>query len=336
MRRLLILLAIATSVSAQVKEKITVARVLVDVRVTDERFNPILGLKPADFRVRVDNKAAIVESVDWIEETGEATAPHQTSEPSTASMPATRPGRLYVFLFQTDFGRAVSRVTGEMKIVLHADDYLDLLQPEDRVAVLSYDSHLKFRLDFSTDRQQLRDAMYQSLMIDDPPRPHAGSPTLTHWLTGDGLKSANTIGDALVTLSYALRPIPGPKTMIFFSWGMGQYTPTGVFTDRNYDEARYALQEARVTVYSIDFTQADKHSLEGGLAMVSEHTGGFYYKTYNFEKQALDRLRKTLTGHYELEVRSDATAHGIHKISVETPGRKALVMSRTEYFEWSD
>src|ERR1700756_1731445 len=63
---------LAVAAAAQVQEQITVERILVDTRVTDDHGNPITGLKPADFRVRVDGKLAAVESAEWIPETAAA------------------------------------------------------------------------------------------------------------------------------------------------------------------------------------------------------------------------------------------------------------------------
>ena len=47
-------------------EKVDVARILLDVRVIDPRGRPLLGLQPADFEVRIDGKAARVESVQHV------------------------------------------------------------------------------------------------------------------------------------------------------------------------------------------------------------------------------------------------------------------------------
>ena len=43
----------------QVQEQITVERILVDTRVTDDRGNPITGLKASAFRVRVDEEQRV-------------------------------------------------------------------------------------------------------------------------------------------------------------------------------------------------------------------------------------------------------------------------------------
>jgi hypothetical protein len=47
-------------------ERVEVARVLVDVRVVDAAGAPITGLGRDDFEVRVGNRRARVESVQWV------------------------------------------------------------------------------------------------------------------------------------------------------------------------------------------------------------------------------------------------------------------------------
>src|SRR5437763_9409525 len=143
------LLLFAVPLATQVQEQITVERILVDTRVTDDRGNPITGLKPSDFRVRVDGKPAGVESAEWIPETAAArelaSIDHAGADVNTSlDQPAPR-GRLLIFFYQTDFARNSARVAGQMQTVVNADDWLDWLDPEDRVAVFSFDSHLKFR-----------------------------------------------------------------------------------------------------------------------------------------------------------------------------------------------
>src|SRR5881275_1852868 len=139
-----LLLAAALQEPPKMQEQITVERVIVDARVTDGTGNPIAGLKPSDFRVRIDGKPAVVESVDWIADTAaqrevdETIASPDSPAPSSA---APSRGRLLIFFFQTDFARNSVRVRGQMKVLLLQDDWLDWLEPEDRVAVLSFDSH---------------------------------------------------------------------------------------------------------------------------------------------------------------------------------------------------
>ncbi|HEX3579944.1 MAG TPA: VWA domain-containing protein [Thermoanaerobaculia bacterium] len=325
---------------AQVQEKITVERIIVDTRVTDDRGNPITGLKAADFKVHIDGKPAAVESSEWIPETAAArelaSIDSAIADVNTSlDQPAPR-GRLLIFFYQTDFARNSARVAGQMQTVVNADDWLDWLDPEDRVAVFSFDSHLKFRLDFTNNKDHIKDAMQQAMLTNEPPWPRiVPMPALAKRLDPTEMRKAGSPEAALIIVANALRAIPGPKSIILFGWGLGRLTSSGVRMEPKYVPARQALESARASVFSIDFTQADSHSLEVGLGQVAGDTGGFYAKTFHFPKIAVDRLQKTLAGHYELEVRKPATnVHGTHTIEVEVPTqRRATVLSRSTYVD---
>ena len=167
--------ALCSNRSRQLQEQITVERVLVDARVTDDRGNPITGSEAADFRVHIDGKPATVESADWIPETAAARelAEHRCSMPrSTRTLDQPAPRGPPAHLFLPDRLRAQrTRASAARCRLVQTDDWLDWLEPEDRVAVFSFDSHLKFRLDFTDNKHHINDAMEQALYIDDPPPP---------------------------------------------------------------------------------------------------------------------------------------------------------------------
>jgi len=325
-----------------VQEKITVERILIDARVTNDSGDAILGLKPDDFRVKVDGKLAKVESVEWIPESNIARDIATLDEPpkaevnTTLEQPAPH-GRLLIFLFQTDFAREQSRITGQMQIVSMRQKWLDWIEEEDRVAVFSFDSHLKFHLDFTNDKERIKTAMEQALYIEEPLPPRTvPMPSLAKRIDPAEMKKAARPEQALIILGNALRSIPGPKSLILFGWGLGHYVHgSGVYMDAKYPAARYVLEQARVSIFSMDFTQADAHSLAVGLGKAAEDTGGFYASTFRFPTMALDRLQRTLEGHYELEVRRpELTTRGYHEIEVEVPKRRtAHVMARTSYVD---
>jgi len=333
-----VILFMAASAFAQLEERINVERIIVDTRVTDDHGNPITGLTAKDFRVRIDGIPATVASSEWIPETAleRDLASNQMAEVNTTlDQPAPR-GRLLIFFYQTDFARNSSRVAGQMQTVVNANDWLDWLDVEDRVAVFSFDSHLKFRLDFTNDRNHIKDAMEQALLTGEAPKPRTvPMPALAGRLNADEMRKAGSPEAALIILANALRPIPGPKSIILFGWGLGRLTPSGVMMESKYVAARQALESARASVFSIDFTQADSHSLEVGLGQVAGDTGGFYAKTFRFPKIAIERLQKTLAGHYELEVRKpDTKVRGTHTIEVEVPSqRRATVLARSTYVD---
>jgi VWFA-related protein len=335
-----LLLLLAISAHAQLQEQITVERILIDARVTDDHGNPITGLKADDFQVRIDGKPARVESAEWIPETAAARELASIDSAiadvnTTLDQPAPH-GRLLIFFYQTDFARNSARIAGQMQTVVNADEWVDWLDSEDRVAVFSFDSHLKFRLDFTNNKDHIKDAMEQAMLTNEPPPPRTvPMPALAKRLNPDEMRKAASPEAALIIVANALRPIPGPKSIILFGWGLGRLTPSGVRMEAKYLPARQALVSARASVFSIDFTQADSHSLEVGLGQVAGDTGGFYAKTYHFPKIAVERLQKTLAGHYELEVRKpDTKMRGTHNIEVDVPSqRRATVLARSTFID---
>src|SRR5204863_7463620 len=131
-----LLFAAAMQQQPQLQEQITVERVIVDARVTNSAGDPITGLKPSDFHVKIDGKRATVESVDWIADTAAQREIDETlggGEAPSPAPPSQSRGRLLIFLYQTDFARNEARVRGQMKL-LQMDDWLEWVEPEDRVA----------------------------------------------------------------------------------------------------------------------------------------------------------------------------------------------------------
>lgn len=346
-RRFAIVCALfVTTASAQMRsgEQITVERVLVDARVTDHDFNPILGLTAADFEVRIDGKLATVESVEWIPETAVARETAGIEEEDFRQRPATindvpvPQGRLFIYFIQTDFARNETRTTGQMHFLPYAEKMIEDLEEGDRVAVLSFDSHLKFRLDFSDNKGDILNAVRRSLLTDvPPPPPLVPSPSLAKRLDRDAMKKCTSSDEAFILLANALRQVPGPKSMILFGWGLGIRTGRTVSMHRKYPIARYALETARVTVFALDMSMADYHDLEIGLKKAAADTGGFYAKTHEFPSIAIERLKRTLSGHYELEVKKPPLAKpGTHLIEVQVKRRGAYVMARSSYQDKPD
>jgi hypothetical protein len=151
------------------------------------------------------------------------------------------------------------------------------------------------------------------------------------------MRTFTSSDEALIHIANALRPIPGPKSMILLGWGLGQLSSGMVTMHHKYPIARRALEQSRVTVFALDTTNADYHDLEFGLGKAAKDTGGFYAKTHIFPQIAVERLQKTLAGHYELEVRKPAgLAPGTHEIDVRVKRRGAHVMARSSFVNTAD
>ena len=289
-------LAGALTVSAQApqrppgfSERVDVARIIVDARVVDGAGQPVLGLRADDFSVKIDGKPARVDSAAWVG--GDARADQEPLESFHAIDPArSQPeGRLIIFLFQKSL--EPSRIVGLMRMLHEGRDFLNTVAPNDRIAILSFDSHLTIWTDFTTDRARLEPVLRRGLLLERPSAVQAATPiSLVERLEPSKGRRTYSIEKALQAIGEALEPLPGPKSIVLFGYGMGRLGWGGVTMDRDYEPARRALLAARASVFSLDVTNADYHSLEAGLQLISEETGGFYARTHLFPATAMRRL----------------------------------------------
>jgi len=312
-------------------ERVDVSRVLIDARVVDGRGEPLRGLTPDDFRVRIDGEDARVESALWVE--GGAVDREGSPLASTALRGAIRdprPGRLIVFLFQKDF--EPSRLTGLMRMLIQARSFLDTFTPDDRIAVVSFDYHLKIWVDFTSDLARVGRIFERGILLERPgPVVESPAPSLVARLAPAKAKKAYSMEQALLDLADALEPLAGAKSLVVVGHGWGRLSGSTLFFDKEYGPAVEAFQAGRVTVFALDTTQADYHTLEAGLMSVAEDTGGFFERTHLFTERALDRLAGALAGHYVLFVDKPAAPIGYHRIEVDLTRVEGTVMAKSGY-----
>lgn len=304
----------------------TVSRIEVDAFVLGSNNRPIPDLSKDDFKVLVDGVEVPLESAEFIP----AAEPERALPPPELRPPGTKvvPGRLFVIVCQTDFGRV--RAKGQMRLNSEAGPFLEALLPTDRVAVVSFDSHLKLRQDFTSDKTLILDAMERSLMIEKvAPWPAGEYPSLGAGLDPAECKKAGSIDRSLELVARALKPFPGPKAILFLGWGLAvNHSPR---EGRELGRALAALLDARVHVFTLDVTDADYHSLEWRLRDISELTGGHYEKTYHF-RGSLERVQKQLEGRYVLVFARPKLGYtGFHKVDIELVGKKGRVLARPGY-----
>jgi VWFA-related protein len=310
-------------------EKVDVARILLDVRAIDPRGRPLLGLQPADFEVKIDGRLARVESVQHV--TGEpVAAPATAAGAQTSQFPQAAHGRLVVFLFQKSLHR--SRIPGLMLMLRELRRSLETFPPHDRIAVLRFDSRLHVLVDFTQDRDLVRTAFEHDVLFGGARS--AGErqvPSLRPAMDRERDEPSYSMERALLRIAEALAPLPGPKSVVVVGHGFGRLSSMGITFESAYDEARDALQQARATVFCLDVTQADYHSLEAGLKVVAEDTGGLYQRTHVFSRAALDRVVAALEGQYVLFVERPAQGPGSHRVDVRLKGRDGVVLAPSTY-----
>jgi VWFA-related protein len=312
-------------------ERVTVSRMLVDVRVLDGQGTPIMGIDAAEFKATIDGKAARVESATWIGADAGGQQPLEATElPWAAPEP---PGRLIVFLFQKDLES--SRIVGLMRMLIEARHLLDTLSPNDRIAVLSFDTHLRFWVDFTNDHERVRGVFERGILLERPRLVRPGQfPSLARYLTQERGRHAYTMEEALMLVGEALKGLPGAKSVVLVGHGFGTLSGSAVHFQPEYGKARVALQAARASVFCLDTTDADAHTLEAGLEMVAADTGGFFARTHIFPGLAVAQLAGALAGHYVLflEVPDDLKP-GVHDVDVDVHRHRARVMVRGQFIK---
>jgi hypothetical protein len=127
----------------------------------------------------------------------------------------------------------------------------------------------------------------------------------------------------------ALAGLPGEKTMIYLGWGLGRFGSGGVRMTPDYKPAVKALSAARVSVFVLDVTSADYHSLEVGLQSVAAATGGTYASTFRLPGVATDRISRAISGWYVLTFDREAL-EGVEPgtATVKLRGRRGEVLAR--------
>ena len=286
---------------------VEVQRIITEVRVVNYDGSPVFGLAPGDFRVKVAGEPAEVRSVLWIPSTTEAleeSARAPADEPGAAQPTLEPEGRLIVILFQTDIAMHSSRIIGLVRMAPRASEFVSSLGPNDKVALLHFESHLELRADFTDDHQAIAGMLNAPEVLRgrmEPPT--AVAPLLADHLDAEESKDAADMARALELIGEALQPIPGTKSLVFFGYALGRMSAGNRVTiDDGYRRAMEALSAARTSVFSLDITNADAHSLALGLRTIAEDTGGFYVKTHLFPEMAMKKLVRVISSYYELEI----------------------------------
>ncbi|MGB7219123.1 MAG: hypothetical protein WBD07_09980 [Vicinamibacterales bacterium] len=313
-------------------ERVDVGRILIDTRVVDDAGRPVLGLGTEDFEVTIDGAAVRVESAQWIGVQPPGTAPLPTTGMAGIVAPAP-PGRLIVFLIQKDL--RPMRARGLLRWLQVNEPLLADLTADDRVAVLSFDSHLKIWLDFTSDIDTVRTVLNRDVMFKNPSTLAAGpEPSLLARLSQAQGRKSPTIEDALRLIGRALERLPGSKSVVLVGYGFGRLTGSGEMAMMpEYDAARVALQAARATLLCLDVSFVDAHSLASGLTTVAADTGGTVGTLYFSPQLAVERVVHALTGYYVLFTEKPPFAAGVHPIAVRLTRAKGTVLARRSYTE---
>jgi hypothetical protein len=315
-----------------VSEEISVELHSLAVRAVDSANRPIRGLQATDFEVKLGKEEIPVVSADWISSRGSglellSTAPDLPPLPMRPRDEAD--GNLVVLFIQSDFNSV--RAKGHLRILPIVRDFLRALEDEDWVAVVSFDSHLKFWLDFSRDRTAAGDATERAIRFGaQPPISPGKLRSLAYSFPKEEAKKAATPEDALRLTARSLIDIPGEKIIVYLGWGLGRYGSSGFRMTRDYDRALATLDAAKASVFVLDVTDADYHTLELGIRQVARDTGGTYAKTDNFARREVMRLVETISGYYLLTLDRGNLPEELEKLALRLKSGGGRVLLREQ------
>lgn len=320
------------------EDEISVSLVTMVVRVVDSWGRPIRGLAPEDFRVRVGRSEIPVVALDWISAADDEAAVLERDRPADGDAEVSPPpplgsglsrgpGRLVVIFVQADLN--ASRISGQLRLRPYTRDLLATLHPDDRIAVVSFDSHLKLWQDFEADVEATHEAIDRAMLYSREwdVRLSRGASLARHFDFAAARRAASP-ERALELTARALEPLPGEKMVIFLGWGLGRYGSTGVRMTPDYKPAVKALSAARASVFVLDVTSADYHSLEVGLQGVAEDTGGVYFSTFRLPGLATKSLARTISGYYVLTLDRSSLAETEGRVRIDLRGKSGTVLAR--------
>ena len=308
-----------------IQERIDVRRVVIDVRAIDHAGRAVPGLSQKDFEVKIDGKMAAIDRVEWFPPQNE---PLPSGSISVTDAPPAH-GRWIVFLYQKH--PDLSDVEGFMRLRRDVEGLASVVQPRDHAAVLSFDHSLRCWLDFTSEVSTIRRVIAHELLVGSPPTisQHA-FPSLADRLPRSVAAATSSIEDALRLVAQALDPLPGPKTIIMFGYGMGTWLPRfGTVDVSRVQDAIESLLHARVSVFCVDITKAEYHPREEGLRMTADQTGGMYLQSYS--TPVLDRLKGMIDSSYELTVIPPDEERGDRQIEVKARRTRTTVIARQHY-----
>ena len=313
-------------------ERVDVRLVPLVVRVVDRRGRPVTGLGPENFTARVAGRKRPIQYVDWVDSGAALPALlRDLDRPARLwARPEELPGKLVVLFYQSDLQRA--RLKGQLLLRPRVRDFLEMLDPHDLTAVVSFDSHLRLVQDFTRDPTLLTAATERAVLRGGlPPVRSVTPPSLAEHFDPRAARAAASPEEALSLLGEALAELPGEKILVYIGWGMPHSSGVGAGASSEYGEAVSALSRARASVFVLDVTEADFHGLEIGLKQVARDTGGTYFKTYPLSGVAVEKLASTISGYYVLYVSVDDLPRGSHPVSVRLKDARGSLLNRTTH-----
>ncbi|HET8775070.1 MAG TPA: VWA domain-containing protein, partial [Thermoanaerobaculia bacterium] len=327
----------------QFEEKIDVNAVLLDVIVTDNKGNQILGLTKDDFVVKENGVAQEVDSVDYFTNRQLLDAREQDAPFKVEKV---REDRYFVFFFDKpeDPGVLFDQLSQARRAV--REFVREDMKPTDYVAIAGHDVRLKVWSDFTNDKAKLERALEDSARFGKGESQAQGEgPSILRGLDQSLLdKRTGSVYEALDVLAEAVRPIRARKNLVLFSPGIvdiGETVRAGMIVNRSryLDPALRSLNAANVSVYSVQLQRPTDTEVSTTplfhqrLTELASETGGEYFMSGASFKPTVKRVEKTNAGYYLVTYRSQKPRgeKGFQKVDVSLKNPEFRIVARSGY-----
>lgn len=328
-------------------DTIAVGEVLVDVLVTDNQGNVVLGLDENDFRVTENGKVVDLNDVTFYSNRSFLAEAGQAEK--LGIDPDAVPSERYFILFFHDQRRLLPSLGAQqLEAASFAKRWVrESLLPNDAVAVAGFGYQLRLYQDFTRNADELAEAIDAAVIsaeVSDREATdaNAGLPSLAATLpTGKTLnRETPRIYAAIETLADAADGVRGRKNLVFFSLGFEDTGDTGGFVPdrRYYPDMVHALNDANVAVYTVNLLstasaagRASTPALESSLSQLADDTGGRYYRNFTNFGTPLGEVADDTNGYYLLSYTAPEGRQGYQQIEVEVLPRGLHARARDGY-----
>lgn len=349
-----------TDPSARFDELVEVSEVLLDVLVTNQDGDVVVGLQPEDFIVVENGQERGVTGAQFYSNRFLVRDDAPTDRVLKAP-PGDVPSDRYFIIFFHDtrrLGDASNRLyRQQVRASKHAKSWVreEMLQG-DWVAVLSYDYKLKVHSDFTQDREQLIQAISNSAVGKDPGNQWAsrrgdaratGPSLLAHLPEGKELRDeSKNLYDGLSLVAEATRDMIGRKNLLLFTIGFGDlrsnaggttFADGGVISRpdiRYYPGLKESLNDNNVAIYPIDLTPNEwEHAQRDFLNLLAIDTGGYYHFNFVSFLTPIRQIADEANGYYLLSYLAEHPSgqQGYRDVKIKTRNPELKVRARTGY-----
>ena len=321
-------------------EKIDVTAVLLDVVVTDDRGNQILGLEKDDFVVKENGVKQAIDSVDYYTSRRLLTNPEETLPFKVEQI---KEERYLIFFFDKPEGAALfDQIARARRSV---EEFVDRdMGGNDQVAIVGHDVRLKVYTDFTSDKRRVKKALGEAASFSNgltKPGNDPGPSILHNINLKDMMGDTGTVYEAIDYLADSVRSIKGRKNLVIFSAGIiepGEETRGGVLlnTSRYYQPMIDSLNAANVTVFAANLLQntgAMAPVFHQTLERMTSSTNGDYFRNAVSFDPVLEQVEKSSGGYYLITYRANKPrgAKGFQKVEVDVKNPEFRVKSRAGY-----